>query len=74
MSNGRNSNLTLILDDENESLKSAHDTLAESGRENVIYASNLEEARSVLNGEDCTGPAKFGVAFLERYPINYRYL
>ena len=52
MSNGQNSSLTLILDDENESLKGAHDTLAESGRENVIYASNLEEARSVLNGED----------------------
>ncbi len=51
MSSDGNNNFTLVLDDENGNLKGAHDILAESGRENVIYASSLEEARSELNGE-----------------------
>ena len=50
MNIGSNGSITLVLDDESGNLKSAHEALVESGRENVIYASSAEEARSGLNG------------------------
>lgn len=50
MSENSNNHLTLVLDDENGSLKGAHQLLSEAGRDNVVYASNIEEARSGLNG------------------------
>ncbi len=43
--------ITLVLDDEDGSLKNAPELLAEAGRENVVYAVNVEEARSGLAGE-----------------------
>ena len=42
--------ITLVLDDENGDLKGAPDLLAETGRENIVYAVGVEEARSGLDG------------------------
>jgi pilus assembly protein CpaE len=50
MSSNLKNNLTLVLDDDSGSLKSAHEQLKESGKENVVYASSSEEARSGLAG------------------------
>jgi len=54
--------ITLVLDDENRNLKSAPSLLVEAGRENVVYAISVEEARSGLSGKvpeialiSCTG-------------------
>ena len=43
--------ITLVLDDESGNLKDAPALLAKAGRENVVYAVNIEEARLGLGGE-----------------------